>query len=140
MLTMKGNARRYIDIAQSVSVGHKEGVFIVHVGSNLFQPSSRAGLIAGVNKGDFPWLCDALMNLHSIRLHVECHVRHMQEIVRKVFLDHVALVSATNNEVVDPMVGIQLQDMPQNRAAADLNHRFGADGSLLTEARSKSAG
>ena len=46
----------------------------------------------------------------------------MQEIVGKIFLDDVALVAATNHEIMDAMGGVHLHDVPQDRLSTDLNH------------------
>lgn len=49
----------------------------------------------------------------------------MQKIVGKVFLDDVALVAAANDEVINAVVGVGLEDVPQDGLTADLNHGFG---------------
>jgi hypothetical protein len=48
----------------------------------------------------------------------------MQEIIREIFLDHVALVTTTNNEFVETMCGVHFHDVPQNGLSADLYHGF----------------
>ena len=76
--------------------------------------------------------------------HVESYVRHMQEVVGEVFLDHVALVAATDHEVIHAMGGIQLHDVPENRFATDLDHGLGFEMCLFrdsgAEATSKNNG
>ena len=37
------------------------------------------------------WLC----------CHIEGNVRHVQEIIGEIFLDHIALVAAAHDEIVD---------------------------------------
>ena len=49
----------------------------------------------------------------------------MQEVVGEVFLDHVALVAAADHEVIDAVGGVDFHDVPENRLAADLDHRLG---------------
>ncbi|MOA60389.1 hypothetical protein D3C78_1852500 [compost metagenome] len=66
------------------------------------------------------------MDVHTVFRHVERHIRHVQEIVREVFLDYVALVTKADHEIVDPIVGIRFHDVPDDRLAADLDHRLGA--------------
>ena len=46
----------------------------------------------------------------------------MQKIIGKILFDHVALVTATNDEVIHAMRGIDLHDVPQNRTPTDFNH------------------
>ena len=55
----------------------------------------------------------------------------MKEIVGEVLFDDIALVSATNNEIVDPVGGINLHHVPEDRLAADLHHGLGLQVGLL---------
>jgi hypothetical protein len=55
----------------------------------------------------------------------------MEEIVGEVLFDDIALVSATNNKIVDPMGGINLHHVPKDRFATDLHHRLGLQVGLL---------
>lgn len=64
----------------------------------------------------------------------------MQEIVSEVFLYDVALIATTNYEFIDAMVGIALQNMPQDGLAADLHHRFWFGLSFFAEASAKTTG
>ena len=54
---------------------------------------------------------------------VDCHlissigevvgdVRGMQEVVRKVFLDDVLLIARADDELLNPMMAVQLHDVP----------------------------
>jgi hypothetical protein len=63
----------------------------------------------------------------------------MQEVVGEIFLDDVALVAAADDEVIDAMLGIDLQDVPENRPAAYLDHRLGPDNRLFRKARAEAA-
>ena len=38
----------------------------------------------------------------------------MKKAVSKIFLDHIALVSAADNEVIDTVVAVDLKDVPEN--------------------------
>ena len=64
----------------------------------------------------------------------------MKKIIRKKFLDHVALVAEADDEVVDAVVGINLHDVPEDRAAADFHHGLGARGSFFRQPAPKSTG
>ena len=63
----------------------------------------------------------------------------MQEIVREVLLDEIPLISATNDEVVDSVLRIHLENVPQDRSTADLDHRLGACNRFFTEPRPQPA-
>ena len=64
----------------------------------------------------------------------------MEEIVGKVFFNHVALVAQADHEVVDSVMGIDLHDVPQNGLAADFDHRFRAQVRFFTDAGAKAPG
>jgi hypothetical protein len=61
----------------------------------------------------------------------------MKEVILKVLLDDVAFVTETDDELIDPVVGIDLHDMPDDRHAADLDHRFWLGVCFLGESRSE---
>ena len=58
----------------------------------------------------------------------------MQKVVRKILLDDVTLIAAANDEVIDTVVGVSLQDVPQDWLAADLDHGLGLGVSFFTYA------
>jgi hypothetical protein len=64
------------------------------------------------------------MDFHRIALQIESHVRHVQEIVGEILLDHVTTVAAANDEVVHPMRRVHFHDVPKHRLATDLDHRL----------------
>ena len=80
------------------------------------------------------------MNMHAVGLHVECHIRHVQEIISEIFLDQVALVAAANYEITNSIVGINFHDVPENRPAANFHHWLRAQRGLLAQACTKTSG
>src|SRR5262249_31056840 len=64
---------------------------------------------------------------------------NMQEVVREIFLDHIALVPKAYDELMDPMGAVDLHDVPQHRIAADFRHRLWLDGCFLRQPRPQSA-
>src|ERR1700719_3795924 len=63
----------------------------------------------------------------------------MQEIIGKVLLDHVPLVSAADDEIVDAVIRIRFQNVPQDRSAANIDHWFWPHGGLLAKTRTVAA-
>lgn len=61
----------------------------------------------------------------------------MKEVIGEVLLDHVPLIAATDNEIVNTILGIELQDMPENWPAPNLHHRFRPDRGLFTQTRTQ---
>src|SRR6476620_4197098 len=70
---------------------------------------------------------------------MESHIRHMKEAVSKIFLDHVALITQTNDEIRQSIMSVDFHDTPQDRTPADLNHRLRLDRSLFRNASTQSA-
>lgn len=64
----------------------------------------------------------------------------MQIVVSKILLDHITFISATDNKIMDTMSAIGLHDMPENRLASDLDHRFGPEVRLFGDSSAKPAG
>src|SRR5260370_37388429 len=79
------------------------------------------------------------MHCHLIGVHVEGHIGGMEEVVGEVLLDDVALVSAADDEVIDAVLGINLQNVPQNGPAANLDHRLGTNYRFFRETRAEAA-
>ena len=72
--------------------------------------------------------------------HVERDVGHVQEVVREILLDDVALVAAADHEIVDAVRRVDLHDVPEDRLAADLDHRLRLQIALLGDPRAEPAG
>ena len=79
------------------------------------------------------------MHFHLVVRQIEGDTRHVQKIVREVFLDHIALVTEANDEIVNAMMRIHFHDVPQNRLAADFDHRFGLQMRFLADTRAQPA-
>ncbi len=67
------------------------------------------------------------MHGHVVGVHVKRHIGGMQEVVGKILLDDVALVATADDEVMDAVLGINLQDVPENGPATNFDHRLGPD-------------
>ena len=64
----------------------------------------------------------------------------MQEIIREILLDHVALVAEADDELLHAERRIQLHDVPENRPRADFHHGLRPRVRLLGDARALAAG
>lgn len=82
----------------------------------------------------------ALVYFHAVLAHIKGDVGHVHKIVGKILFDDVALVTTANNEVVDAVVGVGLEDVPQNGLAADFDHGFGASRGFFGDAGAKTTG
>ena len=82
------------------------------------------GVLSGIHKCDLPGLCLMIVDMHFIAAHIEGHIGHVKEVVRKELLDHIAFVAAANHKLVDPMGRVYLHDMPEDRHASYFDHRL----------------
>jgi hypothetical protein len=64
----------------------------------------------------------------------------MQEVVGEILLDQIALIAATNHEVVNTMGRIQFHDVPEDRLAPDFDHWFGPEVGFLGDSGSEASG
>lgn len=60
-------------------------------------------------------------------------------IVQKIFLNHVSAISKTQYEVPKTVMRVGFHDVPQNRAASDVNKRLWAKFSFLSHTCAQSA-
>src|SRR5271166_2244257 len=114
-----------VHIADAIAVSHAEKITF-DVGKYALDAASDLGRLARFYERDTPRLRLAAMNFHLVLIaHVDRHVGRVQVIIHEVLFDHVSLVAEAHDEIVDPVRGIHLHDVPKNRLAADLDHRLG---------------
>ena len=140
MRAMKLNQLCDIDIADAVAVGHHEGLI-----ADVFPdpPNTRAGhrMEAGIHDRNPPRLRMLIVNDGAAALRkVKCDIRRVEEVVGKPLLDHVLLITCTDDELIETIVAVFLHDVPENRHAPDLDHRLRAQLGLLRNARPPSPG
>src|SRR5688572_15366484 len=78
-----------------------------------------------------------MMHLHRIVAHVERHIGHVKEVIGKVLLDDVAFIARADDEIIDSVAAVYLEDMPQDRAPADLDHGFWLEGGFFAQTGAK---
>jgi hypothetical protein len=62
------------------------------------------------------------------------------QVIQKIVLDDIALITTANNKVVEAMMRVQLHNVPDNRPAADFDQRLGNYGCLFAQPGSMAAG
>ena len=92
-----------VDIAYAVAVGKTKGRVGFNVIGDPFEATAGHGVFTGVHQGHPPGFGLVLVNFHFIRGHVEGDIGHVQKIIGKVFLDQIALIAATDHEVIDSL-------------------------------------
>jgi hypothetical protein len=121
-----------VDLRDAVAIGHAEGL-VAEIVAQAPQPAAGLSLQASVHQRHAPGLRAADMGRDIVLRIVEGHVGHVQPVVREELLDHVALVAERENELVDAALGVDLHDVPEDRAPSDLDHRLRARLGLLHE-------
>jgi len=139
MSAMKSQRRSDIHIANTIAICHRKRLIVTDMISDATDPPSSLGVFSGVNQRHAPRLSCVAQDLHRVCADVESHVRSMQEVIREKFLDVVSAIPEADHEVVQSVSRIDFHDVPQDRAAADLDHWLGPDRRLLREARAKPA-
>src|ERR1035437_997198 len=81
-----------------------------------------------------------MVDLNIILAQIYCNISLMQEVIGKIFLDHISFISAANNKVIISICGIYLHYMPENWSSTNLNHRLWFQVRLFTQSGSKTSG
>lgn len=137
---VEGDGGLDVDVGEAVAIGHQERVFAFEVLCDAAQAASCARVVAGVDQGDAPGLGDGVVHGHLVVGDVEGDVGGVQEVVGEVLLDDVALVTEADDKVVYSLLGVELEDVPKDGLAADLDHGLGAERGFFTETRTETAG
>jgi len=104
MVIQKG---RNVDIGHPIAIGEAEHV-VAQVLTYSGQTPSGEGGVSGVDKSDLPGFSLPAVNFHVPIRHVKGDITGVQEVVGEVFLDHIALVAAANDEIGDAVVAVAI--------------------------------
>src|SRR5262245_31396199 len=127
---MKVNKGFDVDVCNTIAVRKAERL-LTKMAANTLEAAPGERTVASVDERDAPGFDIPVMDFHRIVRCIECDIRHVEKVVCEVFLDDVALISAADHKFIDPVVGVDFHDVPQDRLAADFNHRFGFEVGLL---------
>ena len=129
-----------VAIAQAIAVGEKE-ILLAHMRQGACEATAGLGFGAGIEQGHRPVLLIVMGVVLHLRLAPELqrHVAGVPQVIAKVILDDLALVTEAEDEFLVPMMSVGFHDMPENRPAADRHHGFGAILRLLAQPRAESA-
>jgi hypothetical protein len=130
MISMKSKRRGNVHVRYAVAIGHAK-LIVAGVHHGAFQPAAGHRHLAGIDQRHAPVVGIVAVDFYRVLPHVECDVRHVQRVVRKIFLDDVALVTKADDEIIEAIVAVKFHDMPEDRAAAHLDHRLGTDVGFL---------
>jgi hypothetical protein len=88
---------------------------------------------------DLPARLASVVHHRTAGCQVERDVVVQRVEVEEILLDHLALVAERDDELVDPVAPVDVHDVPQDRLAADLDHRLRLERRLLRQPRTQTA-
>lgn len=134
MVFVKLNGVINITVSQTVSVSEEE-VVILHVRQRARKTTTGLGVRAGIEQRHRPiFLIVMGMILYlGFATELKRHVAGLPKVVAKKILDDLTLVTETEDELLMPVMGVGLHNVPKNRPAPDGHHRFGTILRLLTK-------
>src|SRR4051794_39298282 len=98
-------------------------------------PDATAGFCrqSGFDEIDGPVLAAAFVHKNFTGADVDREVAVQRVVLGEVFLDLVTAKSQCNDEIIVAVMGIVLEDVPQDRAAADFDHGLGLGLGFLSQ-------
>ena len=114
-------------VREPVPVGGQERFVVAEVRRDRLQPLADRRVEAGVDEGDPPVLEVAReqLELRAVAVALEHEVVEERLVVgEEVLLDDLALVAEAEDEVVVTPARVVAHDVPEDRPAADLDHRL----------------
>jgi len=139
MSFVEGDRGGDVDVGNTIAIGHTERLVAFHKLRDLSETPTRSGLLASVDESHPPWFGHGVVDRHRVLGHVEGDVGGVKKIIGEVLLDDVALVAAADDEIVDAVRGVELENVPENRQAADLNHRLWAKRGFFADSGTETA-
>ena len=128
-----------VHVGEPVAVS-EEKIFVVNVRLNFFDSFAGKGIVARVDDRDFPRLGKVVVDANSIfAAKVKRHVAVVERVFGEKTFYHVLFVARADDELVESEMRIFLHYVPENRFAADLNHRFRDNLRLFADSRAEAA-
>src|SRR6185312_8523472 len=135
---------RQVDVGDAVTPCQHEGS-AAEMWRKPFDASAGVGLLPGVDEIDHPVLAAVLAvvtvaaPLHPSGLQGYPQVGRERAVVGHVAFDLLALVAERDHEILKSVAGVVHHDVPEDRPASDLDHRFRPYDRLLRESRANAA-
>ena len=112
-----------IHVGNAVAVSKHERL-IADVLLHALHTAAGHGVEAGIHHRNAPRLGMVLVDNHLVFAvgEVICNVGGVQEIIRKILLDHMLLIPGADHKIVEAVITVELHDMPEDRHAAQIHH------------------
>ncbi len=131
---MKGEERAEVQIRDAVAVGDEKR-FAGQQRRQSRDPAAGQGVLPGVHQMHRPFLIRRRAALDAAAGQIHRYIAGQSVPLRKPAFDHFAPVAESDRRFRHAVPGEVLQDVPEDRHAADLDHRLGADVCLFGQAR-----
>ena len=112
-----------IDVGDTVAIGQHE-TFGTEPRLQALDAAAGRRVETGRYQVYLPIIERTTMVFDSAAAEVDRHSAIVQRVRREVTLDHIALVAQRHAELAKAVVGVDLHDVPEYRASADLDHRL----------------
>ena len=130
-----------VDVGDAVAVGEHERLVAASQRLEPLDAPARLRLDAGVDEVDPPVSRARRRGTSTCpAADVDREVVAQVVVVEEVVLDDLGPVAERDDELVEAVARVDLHDVPEDRRAADLDHRLRRQVGLLGEARSQAAG
>src|SRR3989344_282509 len=113
-----------VNVRNAIAIGQHE-CFISQVRLKPLDATSSHGVVPGIDQCNLPVDGLAFMILHVSIREVNAEICIAGMVMQEVVLDHVALVSQGDYEILEALGGIKMKDVPDDGLAPDFNQGFG---------------
>ncbi len=86
-----------------------------------------------------PILTIRLIDHHPVSAEIDLQASIVNVEIKKIAFNHLTFITQGNKKLLIIIVGIMLQDVPQDRLSPYFNHRFRADLGLFGEASAQAS-
>src|SRR3974377_1505426 len=121
-------------IRYAIAVSQKE-LFFAKIASHPLHAAAGHGSKAGVDQRYLPGFGPVLVDWHAFLREIEGDVTDVKKIVGEIAFNDVAQIAATDHKLIHSAGRKDLHDVPEDRHAADFDHRLWPKVALLPYAR-----
>jgi hypothetical protein len=106
------NCSTDVHVADAITISKAERFLFTHVIGHPQEAPAGHRLVAGIDQRDIPGFGAFVVHFHAVVTHIERNIGHMQEVIGKILLDYIALVTAADDEIMHSIVRIHFHDVP----------------------------
>ena len=128
-----------VDVRHAVAIRQLESA-VLEPWREPSYPAAGVGEFARLDQMHLPVLVRLLVVIDSSAGEIDREAAHESGVFSEESLDELALVPQRNGEVVQTKLGISLEDVPEDRTTADLDHWLGSCARLLGQSCAETTG